>query len=170
MLVRACLKYTLCTGGHRDGGSTRVGTPARHAYSRGSWERSAVLLAQCRGLFAAQNCPNLAESSVLAYKREWRARPSGFPQLPAPCPLSPGTHSSLPTTLHSLQGKKGRKPPQQAAVELSLTLLRTAAKLTHRWFFLASLFFGDVFSTLSIKLKYCLPGITAHQVLYYRWN
>lgn len=114
MLVRACLKHALCTGGHRAGGSTRVGTPARHAYSRGSWERSAVLLAQCLGLFAAQNCPNLAESSVLAYKRERRARPSGFPQLPAPCPLSPGTHSSLPTTLHSLQGKKGRKPPQQA--------------------------------------------------------
>lgn len=82
----------------------------------------------------------------------------------------PLTQPSLPSTLHSLPKSKGENPQIRLTVELSLPFLRTTAKLTHRWFFLASLFFDDVFSMLSIKLKYCLPGITAHQVLYYRWN
>lgn len=90
---------------------------------------------------------------------------AAHPALPRCC--FPSLHTSFIT---KKKKKKGENPQIRLTVELSLPFLRTIAKLTHRWFFLASLFFDDVFSTLSIKLKYCLPGITAHQVLYYRWN
>lgn len=83
--------------------------------------------------------------------------------------LAPGAALCSPLSRHFPPYGKPKKAKQLTA-ELSLTFLRTAAKLAHKWFFLASLFFDDVFSTLNIKLKYCLPGITAHQVLYYGWN
>lgn len=83
--------------------------------------------------------------------------------------LAPGAALCSPLSRHFPPYGKPKKAKQLTA-ELSLTFLRTAAKPAHKWFFLASLFFDDVFSTLNIKLKYCLPGITAHQVLYYGWN
>lgn len=127
---------------------------------QGLWEVILVLLAQSLGSLTAliwQRAPRLLMRCSGSSAERTR------PFL---------TAASLPSTLHSLpkQKGKGENPQIRLTVELSLPFLRTAAKLTHRWFFLASLFFDDAFSMLSIKLKYCLPGISAHQVLYYRWN
>lgn len=176
MLDRVCLQPVVCRRGQRRTPCSALSMgPAHGAQHTGPRGTSSVLSAQCLRLPAAQTCPDSAESSMFAYKSERRTDPRGFPRRSAgpPVPALAGPAGSLcPHTchIHSTALAAEKNPQSRLTVELSLTFLRTTAKLTHRWFFLASLFFNDVFSTLSIKLKYCLPGITAHQVLYYRWN
>lgn len=146
-LSPGCVCSTPCTG--MGWGLTPVAGALRSGFG---------VLSSVPGLPPAQTCPDFWQwARGLLWELCWAV----------PRPL---TQPSLPSTLHSLPKSKGENPQIRLTVELSLPFLRTTAKLTHRWFFLASLFFDDVFSMLSIKLKYCLPGITAHQVLYYRWN
>ena len=137
-LARVCLQPVVCSRGWRRTPRSGLGVgPAHGAQRTGSRGTSSVLSAQCPGLPAAQTCPDLAESSMFAYESERRADLSGFPCRstgpPVPALAGPaGSRCPRARHLHGTALATEKNPQRRLTVELSLTFLRTTAKLTHR--------------------------------------